>query len=84
MAQAHGRVLLGDEQAEALRAVELAQRAEDVLDDQRGQAHRRLVEQDQARLGHQRPADRGHLLLAAGGQAGERLARFTCRRGKMA
>ena len=71
MAQAHGRVLLRDQQAEPLGPVEVGKDVEDVLDDHRGQAHRRLVEQDQARLGHEGPADRRHLLLAAGGQPGE-------------
>ena len=34
--------------------------------DQRGQAFGRLIEDQQARVGHQRTADRQHLLLAAG------------------
>ena len=38
---------------------------EDPLDHQRRQAERRLVEQQQPRPAHQRPADRQHLLLAA-------------------
>jgi hypothetical protein len=45
---------------------------EDFLDDLRREPHRRLVEQDHLRLRHQRAADRGHLLLAARGVAGER------------
>ena len=44
------------------RAHTLAQR----LDDARGQALRRLVEQQQARIAHQRAGDGQHLLLAAG------------------
>ena len=43
---------------------------EDLLDDLRREAHRRLVEQDHLRARHQRAADRAHLLLAAGGVAG--------------
>ena len=38
-------------------------------DDQRRQAQRRLVEQEQARAAHQRARDRQHLLLAAGERA---------------
>ena len=37
----------------------------------RRQPQRRLVEHQQARPGHQRPADRQHLLLAAGQRAGD-------------
>ena len=44
---------------------------EDVLDDQRRKAERRLVEQQQARLAHQRARDRQHLLLAARQGAGQ-------------
>src|SRR5690606_41537472 len=38
---------------------------EDLLDDERGEPQRRLVEQEQLRPRHQRAADRQHLLLAA-------------------
>ena len=38
---------------------------EDLLDEDRRQAHRRLVEEEDLGLGHQRAADREHLLLAA-------------------
>ena len=41
----------------------------DVGNDLRGEALRRLVHQQHARVGHQRAADRQHLLLAAGQQA---------------
>jgi hypothetical protein len=40
-------------------------RVEDLLHERRREAHRRLVEEQDARLGHQRPAHRQHLLLAA-------------------
>ena len=46
-------------------AVELAEDAEQVLHDERRQAERRLVEQQQLRPAHQRPGDGEHLLLAA-------------------
>ena len=42
----------------------------ELLDDPRREAERGLVEQQHARAGHQRAADREHLLLAAGEQAG--------------
>ncbi len=48
---------------------------EDLLDDLRRQTQRRLVEQKQAGLAHERPCDGEHLLLAAGEgdrQAGRR------------
>ncbi|MCY1295639.1 hypothetical protein D9M70_449870 [compost metagenome] len=64
-------VLLGHQKAHAVATVEFADDLEDFLDDLWRQAHRRLVEQHQARPGHQRPADRHHLLLAAGGVAGQ-------------
>ena len=48
-----------------------ADRVEDRVDEHRGEAHRRLVEQQDPRLGHQRPAHRQHLLLAAAERAGD-------------
>jgi hypothetical protein len=50
--------------------VEVLHDLEDLLDQLRRQAHRRLVEQDGAGPAHQRAADRRHLLLAARGVAG--------------
>ena len=47
---------------------------EHLLHHQRRQPGRRLVHQQQFRLGHQRAADRAHLLLAAGQRAGQLLA----------
>ena len=45
--------------------VDLLDRLEDLLDQDRREPERRLVEQQEPRPGHQRPADREHLLLAA-------------------
>ena len=45
--------------------VDLDHDLEDLLDEDRREAHRRLVEQQQLRARHQRAADRAHLLLAA-------------------
>src|SRR3546814_5992024 len=42
----------------------------DLLDDERGQSERWLVEEQDLRLGHQRPPDGHHLLLAAREVAG--------------
>ncbi|KAG0945729.1 hypothetical protein G6F31_014412 [Rhizopus arrhizus] len=57
-------VLLHQEQGQAV-GVDGAQRTEDLLHDDRRQAHRRFVQQQQAGLGHQGPADGQHLLFAA-------------------
>ena len=65
----HRRVLLDEHDGDAL-AVDLADHLAELLDDARRQAQRGLVEQQHARAGHQRAADREHLLLAAGEQAG--------------
>jgi hypothetical protein len=46
----------------------------DKIDRQRRQSERNLIEQQQARIGHQRPSDRSCLLLAAGKRAATRLA----------
>jgi hypothetical protein len=55
--------------AEAV-GVELADEREHLLDQQRREAERRLVEDQQARLAHQPASDRQHLLLAARQRAG--------------
>src|SRR5258708_17203647 len=59
------RVLLDQEHRDLLLLVDLADHLEDLLDDERREAERRLVEQQEARAAHQRAADRQHLLLAA-------------------
>ena len=68
--QCLAHVLFDQEDRQPLR-VDLAQRAEDALHDDRRQTHRRLVKQQQARPGQQRAADREHLLLAARQVAGQ-------------
>ena len=50
--------------------VEPADGGENILHDTRCEAHRGLIEQQQARTRHQRAADRQHLLLAARQKAG--------------
>src|SRR5687767_11427416 len=57
-----------DRQAAALEPLEARP---DLVTDERGQALGRLVEDQQHRIGHERPADRQHLLLAAGERAAE-------------
>src|ERR1700686_1675892 len=62
-------VFFTNQEAHVLLLVQVEDDLEDLLDDLRGQPHRRLVEQDHRRLRHQRSSDGGHLLLAAGGIA---------------
>src|SRR5690606_30232646 len=62
-------VLLDQEDAHAL-LVEARERLGDLARQQRREAERGLVQEQYLRLGHQRPADREHLLLAAGEAAG--------------
>ncbi|MNV92028.1 hypothetical protein D3C71_1865780 [compost metagenome] len=63
-------VLLHQEQGQAV-GVDGAQRTEDLLHDDGRKTHRRFVQQQQARLGHQGPADGQHLLFAARQVAGD-------------
>ena len=58
-------VLLDEEHGDAL-VLDLADDVADLLDDHRGQALGRLVEQQQPRARAQHAGDREHLLLAAG------------------
>ncbi len=62
-------VLLDQQDRDAF-ARDLQHRFEDLLHHQRREPHRRLVEQQQLRLRHQRARHREHLLLAAGQRAG--------------
>ena len=75
------RVLLDQQHGGALR-VDLGDDLEDLRDHHRRQPHRGLVEQQHLRPGHQRPADREHLLLAAGQRAAD-LLRRSASRGKV-
>ncbi len=65
--EGHGGVLLHQQHRGAL-PVDLGDDLADLPDDPRRQTEGRLVEQQQLRAGHQRPADGQHLLLAAGQQ----------------
>ena len=58
-------VLLDEEHGQALARVEVGDDLEDLLDDERGEPERRLVEQQQFWPAHQRARDGEHLLLAA-------------------
>ncbi len=58
-------VLLDDDQAGPL-GLDRRQLRVDVADDDRREAKADLVAEEDARIGHQRPADGAHLLLAAG------------------
>src|SRR6266542_714659 len=68
------RVLLDEQEARLLLAVHALDDVEDFAHEQRREAERRLVEEDELRARHERAADREHLLLAAGEVAGEPLA----------
>src|SRR5260370_10488668 len=57
-------VLLDQEYGELFAPVELANGSEDLLDQDRGEAERGLVEQQQARARHERAGNGEHLLLA--------------------
>jgi len=59
------KLLLLDEQHRGAGRVHFADRAKHHLHHQRREAERRLVEEQQPRLRHQRTADRDHLLLPA-------------------
>src|SRR6516165_4850040 len=67
-------VLLHQQHRDAGGLVDLADGLEDGLHEERGEAERRLVEEQHARLRHERAADGEHLLLAAGERAGELVA----------
>src|SRR5438094_5493416 len=74
VAQRDVGVLLREQKTHLLLLIEALHDLEDLLDDLRRESHRRLVEQDHARTGHQRAPEGGHLLLAPRGVAGERAA----------
>src|SRR5215216_177743 len=68
-----GDVLLDDQHRVPLGA-DAAHELEDLRDDDRRQAHRGLVEEDELRPAHEGPGDGAHLLLAARHRAGELVA----------
>ena len=54
--------------------MQLADDVKDLLNEDRSEAHRRLVEHQKLRLRHERSAHGEHLLLAAGERTGDLLA----------
>src|SRR6266508_3967859 len=72
-------VLLDQENRHAL-AVQFGDDTEDFLDDDRSQAERRLIHQQDPRTRHQRARHGQHLLLAAGQRSGKLLAALLQRR----
>src|SRR3954447_20737192 len=68
-----GDVLL-DDQPRVARGADAAPELEDLRHDDRREAHRGLVEEDELRPAHQRAGDGAHLLLAARHRAGELVA----------
>ncbi len=69
-------ILLDNDRADAAGAGNGAERPEQFLDDDRRQPLGRLVQQQDLRIERQRPADRQHLLLAAGELVAEIAAAF--------
>src|SRR5438876_352382 len=63
--QRHRRILLGEEDRDLLLAVQAQHDVEDLAHEERGQAHRGVVEQHQPGPRHQGVPDRDHVLLAA-------------------
>ena len=57
--------LFDNDHRQAFVPRQTAQGTQHFIDDDRGKAFRRLVQQQQARIEHQRAADRQHLLFAA-------------------
>ena len=66
----HPRVLLHEDEAHPVLAVDGEDRARDLLHEHRGEPERRLVEEEEPRAGHQRPPDGEHLLFAPAHGAG--------------
>ena len=60
------RVLLDEQDRDSFLVVQPEQELGELLDDERREPERELVDRERARLGHQRAADRDHLLLAPG------------------
>ena len=58
-------ILLHQQHRQTLVPIQLPDRAEDLPHHQGGQAQTRLIQQQQLRLAHERPADRQHLLFPA-------------------
>ena len=75
-ANASDRVLLDEQHRDALLLVQAHEELRELLDDERREPERELVDGEQARLGHQRAPDRDHLLLAAGRLSGWPLAQL--------
>src|SRR5207342_2518766 len=73
--QRHVRILLDDEHRDTGR-VHLLDDLEAPLDEDRGEAHGRLVHEHELGARHERTAHRDHLLLASGQRAGKLAAPF--------
>ncbi len=69
MAEGDGDILLDQEHARPLGA-EAVSDSHERLDRDRREPERRLVDEEQVRVGHQRAPERRHLLLAAAELAG--------------
>src|SRR5258708_16962909 len=69
-------VLLSEKEANAFLGIDVVNDLENMLDDLRRKAHRRLIQQDHVRLRHQRATDGAHLLLPSRGIARLTVAPF--------
>jgi hypothetical protein len=63
-----GNVLFDDQHRDAFRT-DVREPAIEIAHDNRGEAERKLVADQKPGIGHQRSADRDHLLLSAGQRA---------------
>src|SRR5262249_28476347 len=74
--QSRGRALFNQQDADAEFVAYGPETTGEVLDNDRGQAERQLVDQQKLRPAHQGRADRQHLPLAAGQKAGSPASQF--------
>src|SRR5947208_12542771 len=75
-----GGALLDQKDRDAELAADLGEAARQILDDDRREAERELVDQQQLRPAHQRAAEREHLALAAGQESADAAAQIRERR----
>jgi hypothetical protein len=72
----HQAEMLLDDQETGPGATDVFEDVDDLVDDEGGKPFRGLVEDEDRGVGHQRPPDRQHLLLAAGKRSARRVGSF--------